>query len=362
VLYGIATALSILHDQGIAHRDLNPDNIFLNREFEPKLDHFTGPILEQKPMGRARFMAPEVLSNLPFAQIPGRESHNLSADVYSFGMVMYSVLTGQVPYETRSEIQTAVWIMNGWSPPIPPSVPDQYRDLIKSCWHKDIRQRPTMKYVSSILSTYRFLTREIDLPIARVYMLRTPLLAWAELVPDHSGTSDGIKVALGGDNNTGKTALFRRLRGESFRADSMPTLGCSIEPVTIGLANGHTASLALWDIGGAAQFRAVNSAYFKGAKCVILVFDITSRATFTSLSDWIQLAKDKGAKYVVVGNKTDIIQQREVPFDEADTFAREQGAVSYVEVSVKENGNIQAFLQALSIAIELPGPSRCEVY
>jgi GTPase SAR1 family protein len=97
------------------------------------------------------------------------------------------------------------------------------------------------------------------------------------------------------------------------------------------------------------------------------VYSITQRDSFEELGQWIQKAKDSGADFILVGNKTDLESERDVDFEEADQFARDQGALCYLEVSARTGDNVQLILDSIPAAMPiapsvetLPGPFSAE--
>eukprot|EP00252_Welwitschia_mirabilis_P011167 TRINITY_DN2510_c0_g1_i2.p1 TRINITY_DN2510_c0_g1~~TRINITY_DN2510_c0_g1_i2.p1 ORF type:complete len:167 (+),score=26.44 TRINITY_DN2510_c0_g1_i2:436-936(+) len=121
-----------------------------------------------------------------------------------------------------------------------------------------------------------------------------------------------FKVLLIGDSGVGKSSLLLRFTNDTFD-DLPPTVGIDFRfrRMTIG---GKRLKLAIWDTAGQERFRTMTSAYYRGAQGVILVYDVTRRETFTSLSEvWLK-ELDLYSTYqdcvkMVVGNKIDKILQ-----------------------------------------------------
>ena len=105
--------------------------------------------------------------------------------------------------------------------------------------------------------------------------------------------------------------------------------------------------LQIWDTAGQERFRTITSAYYRGAHGVIFVYDITDKASFDSVSDWLNEAQrhaDQSAVKLVVGNKVDLNDARQVTQNEGAQYAKEIEA-SFIETSAKSAVNVdKAFL------------------
>ena len=116
--------------------------------------------------------------------------------------------------------------------------------------------------------------------------------------------------------------------------------------------------LSLWDTAGQETYKSITRSYFRGASGALLVFDITRRDTFTSVTSWLedlkQIAEDD-IVVVLVGNKSDLADasvssegenQRQVTREEAEEWCKKQGVLAYVETSAKSGAFVErAFLE-----------------
>jgi hypothetical protein len=159
VLYGISVGMMILHSGRIIHRDLKPANVLLNYKLEPKVADFglskfvdIGKTMNQSlDRGTPVFMAPEVLDGRPY---------DFSADVFAYGILLYSAISGKQPYEgTRCTAVAilAVKITRGLRPEIPPNVDVKWRKLIEACWSHNPRDRPTFQSLCQRLGSTEFI-------------------------------------------------------------------------------------------------------------------------------------------------------------------------------------------------------------
>lgn len=90
-------------------------------------------------------MAPEVIRH---------ESYSSNADVYSFGIVLWQLITRSLPFATMTPIQTAYAVAHGNRPEIPSSTPRELQKIIESCWNEDSQKRPSFTYIAMALADY----------------------------------------------------------------------------------------------------------------------------------------------------------------------------------------------------------------
>uniref|UniRef100_A0A6B2G1N5 Ras-related protein Rab-2B (Trinotate prediction) n=1 Tax=Myxobolus squamalis TaxID=59785 RepID=A0A6B2G1N5_MYXSQ len=101
--------------------------------------------------------------------------------------------------------------------------------------------------------------------------------------------------------------------------------------------------LQIWDTAGQESFRSITRSYYRGAAGALLVYDITRRETFDHLQSWIDDTRQHGTPNVVImviGNKSDLEDKREVKKEEGEAFAREHGLI-FMETSAKNASNVE---------------------
>jgi serine/threonine protein kinase len=89
-----------------------------------------------------------------FAEVIRHESYSSNADVYSFAIVLWQLITREVPFATMTPIQAAFSVAEGRRPEIPPSCPPRLREIIEACWDQDSHKRPSFTYVAMQLADY----------------------------------------------------------------------------------------------------------------------------------------------------------------------------------------------------------------
>ena len=155
-----------------------------------------------------------------------------------------------------------------------------------------------------------------------------------------------IKLVLVGDTGVGKTSLVSRLRDNSFNENSKPTIGIDMlfldRDVEIdGGSRKKKIPFAIWDTAGMERFRSMSPFFYRGTKCVVIVFDLTNKVSFGKIDKWrdeIDNFTNFKIKSFLIGNKKDRLSERDVPPNgEINDLATKLGFESYFEVSAMEN-------------------------
>jgi len=147
-----------------------------------------------------------------------------------------------------------------------------------------------------------------------------------------------FKVVLIGDSGVGKSNLLTRFTRDEFKADSKSTIGVEFATQTIQVDK-KTIKAQIWDTAGQERYRAITSAYYRGAVGALLVYDVTKQATFESVKTmWLdELKQNADANIIImlVGNKKDLSHIRDVTTEEARNFA-EKNQLSFIETSAQQ--------------------------
>lgn len=149
----IANGMGYIHSQGVVHRDVKPENIIFDAEWCAKIVDF-GIACEEAycdPLandpGTFRWMAPEMMKHKPY----GRK-----VDVYSFGLILWEMLTGSVPYEDLTPFQAAFAVFDkNVRPAMPSSCPAALRVLIEQCWASQADKRPEFWQIVQLLEKFK---------------------------------------------------------------------------------------------------------------------------------------------------------------------------------------------------------------
>jgi len=159
-----------------------------------------------------------------------------------------------------------------------------------------------------------------------------------------------FKVVLIGDSGVGKSNLLSRFTRNEFCLESKSTIGVEFATRSIEV-DGKTVKAQIWDTAGQERYRAITSAYYRGAVGALLVYDITKTETYGDVEKWLRELRDHADSNIVimlVGNKSDLKHLRMVQTDDAASFA-EKEALSFIETSALESTNVEtAFQQILT--------------
>jgi Ras-related protein Rab-11A len=136
-------------------------------------------------------------------------------------------------------------------------------------------------------------------------------------------TADLHPVVLIGDSGVGKSNLLSRFTRNEFNLDSKSTIGVEFATRSIQV-DAKTIKAQIWDTAGQERYRAITSAYYRGAVGALLVYDISKHQTYDNVTRWLKELRDHADANIVimlVGNKSDLRHLRAVPTEEAKQFA-----------------------------------------
>jgi len=157
-----------------------------------------------------------------------------------------------------------------------------------------------------------------------------------------------FKVVLIGDSGVGKSNLLSRFTRNEFNLESKSTIGVEFATRSINV-DGKTVKAQIWDTAGQERYRAITSAYYRGAVGALLVYDIAKHATYVNVTRWLKELRDHADSNIVimlVGNKSDLKHLRAVPTEEAKAFAAENG-LSFIETSALDSSNVEGAFQTI---------------
>jgi len=157
------------------------------------------------------------------------------------------------------------------------------------------------------------------------------------------------KVVILGPSGVGKTSVVLQLQEKEFKRIVTPTVGSGVVTRDISTSKG-IIPLRIWDTAGEERYRSFTGLYSQGASGCIVMFDISDLESFQTIEEWIKLFQENcqdGACIFLAGNKTDLIEKRQVSFEMASLCASKLG-LKYYEVSAKTGENVDNLFSDLA--------------
>eukprot|EP00029_Vermamoeba_vermiformis_P002192 TRINITY_DN12575_c0_g1_i1.p1 TRINITY_DN12575_c0_g1~~TRINITY_DN12575_c0_g1_i1.p1 ORF type:complete len:217 (-),score=84.83 TRINITY_DN12575_c0_g1_i1:66-716(-) len=157
-----------------------------------------------------------------------------------------------------------------------------------------------------------------------------------------------FKYVIVGPTGVGKSSFMLQFTEHVFQPSHELTIGVEFGSFFTNI-NGKDVKLQIWDTAGQESFRSITRSYYHGAHGVLLVYDITRRETFQYMHSWLEECRqqaDGALTVVLIGNKRDCDEERQVSEEEGQQFATEHGLL-FMEASAKTALNVEAaFLQS----------------
>ena len=151
-----------------------------------------------------------------------------------------------------------------------------------------------------------------------------------------------FKYIIIGDISVGKSNLLLRYTHGQFRDDYQATVGVEFGAKNIKIRD-QIYRIQIWDTAGSENFRSITRNYYKSSVCAVIVYDISNRESFNNANTWIEECKNQTAKtiyLVLVGNKSDLEDERQVTKEEGQELAEKLG-IPFYEASAKTGDNVK---------------------
>ncbi|KVI06998.1 ras-related protein Rab2BV-like [Cynara cardunculus var. scolymus] len=161
-----------------------------------------------------------------------------------------------------------------------------------------------------------------------------------------------FKIVLIGDSGVGKSNILSRFTRNEFCLESKSTIGVEFATRTLQV-EGKTVKAQIWDTAGQERYRAITSAYYRGAVGALLVYDITKRQSFENVLRWLRELRDHADSNIVImlaGNKSDLNHLRAVPESDGHVLAEKEG-LAFLETSALEAHNVEKAFQTILLDI-----------
>ncbi|XP_016099955.1 ras-related protein Rab-41 isoform X3 [Siphateles boraxobius] len=163
-----------------------------------------------------------------------------------------------------------------------------------------------------------------------------------------------FKLVFLGEQSVGKTSLITRFMYDSFDNTYQATIGIDFLSKTMYLED-RTIRLQLWDTAGQERFRSLIPSYIRDSAAAVVVYDIANLNSFQQTSKWIDdVRTERGSDVIImlVGNKTDLADKRQITTEEGEQRAKELN-VMFIETSAKTGYNVKQLFRRVAAA--LPG-------
>ena len=151
-----------------------------------------------------------------------------------------------------------------------------------------------------------------------------------------------LKYIIIGDSAVGKSNILTQYVYEKFSEEFQSTLGVEFAAKNAFIDN-KVYRIQIWDTAGAESFRSITRAYYKNSVCAFIVYDITKRETFENVQVWLDDIKNQCPQtvlLVLVGNKLDLENERQISYEEGESFAQKNN-MYFFETSAKTGVNIE---------------------
>ena len=150
------------------------------------------------------------------------------------------------------------------------------------------------------------------------------------------------KILLLGDSTVGKTCFLLRYTDDTFLDLHMATIGLDYRLKTMILDDQRIVKVQLWDTAGQDKYRAITRNYYKGARGIILIYDVTNIKSYENIKKWINEIKEEISEevtIVLIGNKIDNEGERKISKEQGEKLANDYN-VAFFETSAKTGQGI----------------------
>jgi Ras-related protein Rab-1A len=162
-----------------------------------------------------------------------------------------------------------------------------------------------------------------------------------------------LKILLCGDSSVGKTSLLLKYTDNYFPELHISTIGVEYKIKELNI-NGRKVILRIWDTSGQERYRSITQNFYRNANGILFVFDLTNKVTFDNVKNWLTDSQNFETKVIkiLVGNKSDLIEERKVDQDSVERYA-DKKEMQYYETSAKDGNNVdKAFRELAELILE----------
>lgn len=291
-LLGIALSMQYLHSQDIVHGNLNPNNIILDEQNYPHISDFGLSRFSKKNIIDLEvpvYTAPEILEEKDFDN---------KADVYSYGLVAYKLITGLDPFVEGPPYMQIANILKGKRPDVSMIKDKNWKNFLQKCWSKNPKERPTFDQLIQNLTDPQFYSLiRINFKVVAHYLKHYYPQSEASQQPPNDTPQKDIpifNVFLLGNPNTGKSSALNILCDEKADRPQPPaTAKVTNSQKTVKTEYGDV-TLSIYDTPGVQSIFQLLNKHLNIANAVIVFTDISLIDEYKKEQTWIDLAKKHG--------------------------------------------------------------------
>jgi len=155
-----------------------------------------------------------------------------------------------------------------------------------------------------------------------------------------------LKILLVGDSGVGKSALLQKYVDNTFPDSYISTIGVDFK-IKEQIYGSKKYKLQIWDTAGQERFRSITSSYYRGANCILIMFDLTDPESFDHVKMWLEDADKYGnanVMKILIGTKADLITKIAIDKNVINNFV-DSVQIEYIETSAKNGNNINALFE-----------------
>ena len=169
-----------------------------------------------------------------------------------------------------------------------------------------------------------------------------------------------VKIVAIGDSGVGKTSVIQMFEHSRFTDNFKPTIGADFSNKEITI-DGKIVTLQIWDTAGQERYQSLGTAFYRGADCAFLMYDITNSWSFDNIPKWKKTFLDRSMvsqpetfPFMLIGNKIDLEEEaRAVTKIQAEEWCQVNGNIDFLETSARDNKNIEeAFMKLAEKALK----------
>ena len=164
-----------------------------------------------------------------------------------------------------------------------------------------------------------------------------------------------VKIVAIGDSGVGKTSVIQMFEHSRFTDNFKPTIGADFSNKEITI-DGKIVTLQIWDTAGQERYQSLGTAFYRGADCAFLMYDITNSWSFDNIPKWKKTFLDRSMvsspetfPFMLIGNKIDLEEEgRAVTKLQAEEWCNTNGNIDFLETSARDNKNIEEAFHRLA--------------